>query len=251
MIYGFKKYNRSTDKVDTIKTAIFTSHPDAGALNGNFPKLLTLIKETRNTYPHNDEIFKQFEHCIKDEILEFPPNDPMYHYDIQKLVEALYESNFYHHIAFIDTIYHIKRDFYGQIRLWKELCMNGIFDQWMWCAPFNRYINDSCRNKKFIPPGCSVDMSLKDEYMRCFVKEPMILLLRIYGINKIFSADTHIEHYRKFDHICNAEDYKNIYVGDPIIPDNEFKNYREKLEKTLNDLDMYRRPPDRINVSVR
>lgn len=241
MIRGFSKYNQRTDKVDNIKTAIFTSHPNAAAFFGDFysyPKLLTLIKRTRRHYPHKEDIFEEFENHIK--------SMDLYSANIQFVVEQLYERHSYNHIAFIDTIEPIKKDFDGQIALWNELTLNGIFDQWRWCAPFNRYFPDRL---PLVDSNCNMtgDESETNHFKRHFAEEPMILLLRIYEINKMFRADTDIRHGR-IDHILNINDCRNIMVGNPVMQDDEeFRNYRNKLEKTINYFNMYRGHPKRIH----
>jgi len=88
------------------------------------------------------------------------------------------------YVAILDRIFHIRNN----IKIWQELCNNGIFDIWEPEAPYN---------------------SLIDKI------DPMILLLRIFEIDYDFSNEIAKGGY--FDTIAGGK----VRIVRPIIPNNE------------------------------
>lgn len=235
MIDGFSKDNAD----ERIKTAIFTSYPRP-AFSGDFkskPKLVTLIKKNRKDYYHNDKIFEWFKILIRTKSIMIKGFHPREY--SEQLVDDLYNHSKYNHIAFIDKVYYIKKDYTGQIDLWKELCSNGIFDQWKWCAPFNRYspITKLPNKEPLANYNCHLVHNSKELFEEYFENDPIILLLRVYKISEIFSVANNIKNSR--NSCINPETYcSKIHITDPVIPDDDFIKIRDKLEDTLTKFDM-------------
>ncbi|NJD78802.1 MAG: hypothetical protein FIB08_17200 [Candidatus Methanoperedens sp.] len=161
----------------------------------------------------------------------------------QYLSDILHGKILYHHIAFIDKIYHIEslwkdeeKEFNKQKNLWKLLCSIGIFNQWKWCAPFNRYLKEN--SPKFIGSDCVTNEPPK-EYMKYFTKNPMILLLRIYSIKRPFSfIYGDLEASDRWDEICKEIERHHIEIEKEVIEDEEFNKIQKHLEETLKECEI-------------
>lgn len=114
----------------------------------------------------------------------------------------------YKYIAYIDSIYHIN----NTMELWERICSNGLFDIWQPTAPFN-----SLFGQKNIKPK----------------QDPMILLLRIYEIDKDFTCE--INKAKKNSTYYHDVPEKTANIVKPIITNKEFKKIKEKLASSIED----------------
>ncbi len=122
------------------------------------------------------------------------------------------------HIAILDRIFHIENN----MKIWENLCNNGIFDIWEPEAPYN-----SLREKD----------GLRDKI------DPMILLLRIFEIDKDFSDEIYLGRYS--DSIVGSR----VRIICPIIPadkDDKFSAdydgtyyFKDIIEKIRNGISNY------------
>ena len=97
------------------------------------------------------------------------------------------------YVAILDRIFHIRNN----IKIWEELCNNGVFDIWEPEAPYN---------------------SLRDKI------DPMILLLRIFEIDYDFTNE--ITKGRYFGTIAG----RKVRIIRPIIPNNESDPFSKKYD---------------------
>jgi hypothetical protein len=111
------------------------------------------------------------------------------------------------YVAFIDTIFHIKHD----IRIWNELCNNGVFDIWDPKAPYNMLTHDA-------------------KNMPVERKDPMILLLRIFKINDNFRGNIK---QRQFWNIITP---RKVNLIGPVISNVRFEEIKAKIRHTLNNI---------------
>ena len=111
------------------------------------------------------------------------------------------------YIATLSNEYFVKND----IKLWEETCSNGLFDIWNPMAPYTRF--DVCKS----PP-----------------RKFRVQLLRIYEIKDriksayINNASTHV------DHII-GENTRRVQIKKPVMTDDQFRQYRQLLEKTVSN----------------
>jgi len=130
MVEGFVKDS------NRYYVSIFTAHSGAKSIQHDFYKHPKLIENTVKTKPRKIYPLSQIGQKLNAESYEIPKR----------------------YIAVLDRIFHIK----NEIKVWEELCNNGIFDIWEPEAPYN-----SLKNKK----------------------DPMILVLRIFQIDYDFSSE--------------------------------------------------------------
>jgi len=163
-------------------SSIFTAHKNAKSLHKNFrriPKLLTVFKgQPKKEYPLS-EIGKDLH--AKD-------------YELRK-----------NYVAVLDKIFHIKNN----IKMWEELCSNGIFDIWEPKAPYN-------------------SLNGKDD--------PMILLLRIFEIDydftiRIVPKNNYIDTIKYFDNNGIPIPISKVRIIRPIISNNSFESIIEKIKE--------------------
>jgi hypothetical protein len=105
------------------------------------------------------------------------------------------------YVAILDRIFYINEQFHKErgMELWNMLCGNGIFDQWNPSAPFNR-----------LTGNFDVERGGEKE-----VKEPQILLLRVYELDKTIRVQN------KHAHIDTiTEDICDLKLKQPVIPYN-------------------------------
>ena len=130
MVEGFLKDS------ERFYLSIFTAHARAKSIQHEFYKYPKLIENINRANPKIIFPLSQIGKQLKAEKYVIPRK----------------------YIAVLDRIFHIK----NEIRVWEELCTNGIFDIWEPEAPYN-----SLKNKK----------------------DPMILVFRIFQIDYDFSGE--------------------------------------------------------------
>ena len=116
----------------------------------------------------------------------------------------------------VDNVYHIKEDKIIQKNVFKELCSNGLFNQWNFEAPCNR-LKDVDDNPK---------------------TKPEILFCRVYKINAEIYRDDLVtwdayDHSRYWDEFHRI-DQRDVVISHPVISDANFEEMRTKLESVLN-----------------
>lgn len=168
MIEGFRKDD------ENFYVSIYAAHRGAHSIKlKELPKLVTSHTKTKKEYPMSD---------IGERIY-----DKEYKFDLK-------------YLAVIDRIFYLKEN---NIKMWEELCTNGIYDIWKPEAPYN---------------------NLKDK------KGPQILLLRIFEINKIFNDEVQKGSYS--DMLPNATDTE-IQLVRPIISNEEYKRIITKIRNAV------------------
>lgn len=175
MIEGFRKDD------ENFHVSIYTAHKSAHSIKNDpykFPKVITPHSKKRKEYPLS---------AIGKSI-----DGPVYKFDFK-------------YLAVIDRIFYLKEN---NIKMWEELCTNGIYDIWEPEAPYNNLKDENGQDKK----------------------APQILLLRIFEINKIFNDEVQKGSYS--DMLPNATETE-IQLVRPIISNEEYKRIITKIRKAV------------------
>ncbi len=169
MIDGFRKNN------NRYYVTIFCAHKKAKSIENDFKKRPKILTATRRSRPNKE-------------------------YPLSPIGENLNANNYdipAKYIAVLDRIFHIDND----IKIWEELCNNGVFDIWEPQAPFN-----------------NLDGKI----------DQMILLLRIFQIDCDLTKQ--IERGTYFDKITE----QNVKIVRPIIHNNEFEDIINKVKDAVS-----------------
>ena len=236
MIDGFKKENR------LIRTSIFTSKANSTIMKNelmDYPQLITLKKTTPLRYETNERIVNQF--MLKYETVFFDE----YFESYNRFREFFFDKiSSFKNIAFIDGIYSLENDFDKQKKLWTDLCSNDLFDQWAWCAPFGSYLLEKSNTQaqeifKRLAKGGSIGEDERHIIMHEFSNVPLILLLRVYEVGKVFDADSMLFTYYnmpnqslRYDEIRDKSDCI-VGLGNPVISEEDFLVIKKKLENSI------------------
>jgi len=106
----------------------------------------------------------------------------------------------YKYVALLENEYYIVND----IRLWKELCSNGLFNIWVPEAPYTRL--NSCKTPS---------------------ERHRIMLLRVYEIDREFDRGDVVPANSRIDHL-NTDDYR-VKLVRPVMSDSDFSRVKELL----------------------
>jgi hypothetical protein len=109
------------------------------------------------------------------------------------------------YIAIATKEYFIKNN----IRLWEELCSNGLFDIWVPQAPFYRFEKAKTNPSKY-----------------------RIVLLRIYEINEEYTTEDIYHASSRIDHLISEN--RDVTIKKTIVTDNDFEKTKKRLEQVIS-----------------
>ena len=203
------------------KTAMYTSHNGAVVLRDDFvnkPKLITVTKKL-NANHHPSVLGRSILDSIGCTTINIP----------QKFID----ENNGKYVAKLERIFHLSTN---DIKIWNELCTNGLFNMWNPAAPYNRLnkliyqvdpFNYNFNTKKYYVN--------EEEYMhKNQLSSARILLLRIFELNDgdIYKNEDINIRPQQFDSVKPKE----VLLDNPLIDDFEFKCIYEEILDTFEQL---------------
>lgn len=131
-----------------------------------------------------------------------------------KNYKTRYEYSHFKYIIHVDQVYNLSTDREIQKKLFEDMCTNGLFNQWDYTAPCNRLTDSKCHQLKY----------------------PEILLFRVFKIQNEIPRTRLITYEKsnsRFWDTFRKDDDKSAFMPHPVIPNDDFKKIKNKLEETL------------------
>jgi len=206
-------------------TAIYTSHHDAMILKDDFknkPKLITISKCINQNHHPSD---------LGDYMLE----SVGYGYNTDCISSDFINKNNGKYVAELAGIFRLKTNYSN---IWNEFCTKGLFNIWNPAAPYNRLNKSDYQVNpfKYILDTMKYDTDNENKKYRNIhqLNDPMILLLRLYKLNKEDVYNYEDINVRKT--VKDIIEPRKVLLNNPVINEYDFNCIYSNIIDTLDKL---------------